>query len=419
MIDKSYDPQQVGPLNSFRVLDLSRLVCGNALTAALADFGADVIKVEDARNGDSLRDWQVNGISFYWKVYARNKRSLSLNLRTLEARALLLKLVETSDCLVESFRHGTLEKWNLGPDVLLKRNPKLVIVRVSGWGQTGPYRTRPGFGTLVEAFSGFAHKSGFADKPPLLPNIPLADQVAAITGAFATVVALRHAEQTGTGQVVDLSLLEPLHAILGPDAAIYASTGEIPARTGSQSLTAAPRNIYRCSDGHHVALSAAMQSMATRLLDLIGGDQLVGDVRFQTNHDRVKNVEELDGIIGAWIGSKRLHEVLDVFEEAGITAGPIYDPALFSMDRHVVEREVLVRFPDPEVGDLVMHNVTPRLSKSPGGMRRPAPAVGEHTAEVLGEIGMTEPELERLEREGVIHRNATCETETKHPVGST
>ena len=417
MSDRSYDPQQTGPLSSLRVLDLSRLVCGNALTAALADFGADVIKVEDAVSGDSLRDWQVNGISFYWKVYARNKRSLSLNLRTHEARELLLKLVENSDCLVESFRYHTLEKWGLGPDVLLRRNPKLVIVRVSGWGQTGPYRARPGFGTLVEAFSGFAHKTGFADKPPLLPNIPLADQVAAMTGAFATVVAFRHAEQTGIGQVIDLSLLEPLHAILGPDAAIYASLQQMPSRTGSQSLTAAPRNIYRCSDGHYVALSAAMQSMATRLLAVIGGGQLVDDRRFRTNQDRVENVDELDAVIGSWVGARSLDEVLNLFEEAGITAGPIYDPALFAVDKHVLEREVLVRLPDEEVGELVMHNVTPRLSESPGGLRRPAPKIGEHTAEVLADIGITALELERLEAQGAIHRAPEDVSKVRRSVG--
>jgi crotonobetainyl-CoA:carnitine CoA-transferase CaiB-like acyl-CoA transferase len=378
-----------GPLSGLRVVDLTRLVCGNVLTLMLADFGADVIKIEDPEVGDPLRAWKVDGKAFYWKVYGRNKRSIALNLKSEAGRRALLELTRTADCVVESFRFGTLERLGIGPDVLMEANPKLVVVRVSGWGQTGPYRARPGFGTLVEAFSGFASKTGFEDKPPLLPNMPLADQVAGLTGAFATVVALRHAERTGEGQVVDVSLLEPMHAILGPDAAIHAATGEIPVRTGSRALTTAPRNIYPTSDGQFLALSAAMQSMAERLLKMIGGDELANDPRFRTSSTRVANIEVLDEIVGGWIEARTLDENLAIFEKAGITAGPVYDPPHFAADEHVREREVLVRVPDEELGEVVMHNVLPRLTSSPGALRMPAPSIGQHTAEILAELGLS------------------------------
>ena len=399
---RHFEEDRQGPLSGIRVLDLSRLVCGNILTLQLADFGADVIKVERVGEGDALRDWLVDGTDFYWKVYARNKRSVALNFDTPEARDILLRLAKTAHCLVESFRHGTLERWGLGPDTLLACNPDLVVVRVSGWGQTGPYRTRPGFGTLVEGFSGLAEKTGFADKPPLLPNLPLADQVAGLQGAFAAMVAIRHSERGGGGQVVDLSLLEPLHSILGPDAAIHAATGEMPKRTGSASLTSAPRNIYLCSDGSYVALSGAMQTMAERLLMLIGGPSLRDDERFRTNGDRVRNMAALDHLIQEWTCRHTLQEALATFDREGITAGPVHTPASFAEDEHVRQRGVLVRVPDRDLGEIVMHDVSPRLSGSPGGLRRPAPRVGEHSGEVFADIGVHDEEGARLAENGGI-----------------
>ncbi|PIK72040.1 CoA transferase, partial [Methylobacterium frigidaeris] len=278
----SPSPASEGPLAGIRVLDLSRLVAGNMLSLQLADFGADVIKLEPER-GDPLRHWQENGIPAWWKVYGRNKRSIRLDLREREGKAALRRLVPTAQVLIEGFRPGVMEAAGFSPEVLLGLNPKLVIVRVSGFGQTGPYAQRPGFGSLIEAMSGFAAKNGFADKPPALPNLALADMVAGLSGAFATLAALRVAEgPEGAGQVVDLSLLEPLHATLGPDAAIHRLTGRVPSRIGNRVSITAPRNVYRTRDGEWLALSASTQAMAARLFSAIGRAEMIADPRFST-----------------------------------------------------------------------------------------------------------------------------------------
>ena len=256
-----FRPEQRCPLDGVRVLDLSRLVAGNMLTLQLADFGAEVIKLEPAA-GDPLRAWREDGVAAYWKVYGRNKKSVRLDLRSDDGKALLTRLIPTAHVLVESFRPGSLEAAGFGPEQVALLNPGLVFVRVSGFGQTGPYAHRPGFGSLVEAMSGFAAMNGFADKPPALPNFALADMVAGIQGAFAVMVALREAERPGgTGQVIDLSLLEPLHSTLGPEAAAWRITGRIPPRSGNRASITAPRNVYATADGGWVALSASTQAM--------------------------------------------------------------------------------------------------------------------------------------------------------------
>ena len=282
------------PLAGIRVLDLSRLMAGNMLTLQLADFGAEVIKVESAQ-GDTLRDWKNEGKPLWWKVYGRNKKSIALDLKDGSDRAALLKLIPQAQVVVESFRHGGMEAFGLGPTQLHELNPRLVIVRISGWGQTGPYAERPGFGTLVEAFSGFAQRNGFADRPPALPNLGLADMIAGLSGAFATLAAVREVEvRGGLGQVVDLSLLEPMIGVLGPDAAIYQHTGKLPRRLGNRAENAAPRNAYLCSDGKWMVMSGSTQRMAERVLASIGRADLARDPRFIDNAARMANVEALD-----------------------------------------------------------------------------------------------------------------------------
>ena len=259
---RDYRPDAGGPLNGVRVLDLSRLFAGNCLTQILGDFGAEIIKVEPPE-GDSLRAWTTAGVDTHWKIYARNKKSLCLSLRDPRAIALLKRLVPSASILVESFRPGVLEAMGLGPDVLLALNPRLVVVRISGWGQTGPYAGQPGFGTVIEGFSGFAAMNGFADREPVLPPMYLADGVAGLYGASAAMIALRAAEgDNGAGQVIDLPLLDPLVAILSPQAANYRLTGETRQRTGSRSGNSAPRNVYRCADGLYVSLSGSIQSLS-------------------------------------------------------------------------------------------------------------------------------------------------------------
>ncbi|MGH8764979.1 MAG: CaiB/BaiF CoA transferase family protein, partial [Burkholderiales bacterium] len=382
---KDYTPGAKGALDGVRVLDLSRLVAGNTLTQLLGDFGAEVVKVEPPA-GDTLRAWQTNGVATDWKLYGRNKKSLCLDLRKPEARELLLRLVPSAAIFVESFRPGTLEAMELAPDRLLALNPKLVIVRVSGWGQDGPYRRRPGFGTLIEGMSGFASMNGFGDREPVLPPMYLADTIAGLNGAAATLVALRAAEQSARGQVIDLPLLDPLFATLGPQAANYRLSGKVKPRTGSRSTNSGPRNAYRCKDGKYVGLSASTQKMAERVLRSIGRPELVDDPRYRTNAQRVKHAEELDAIIGAFIAGRTQAENVAFFEKEEVTIGPIYDITQIMEDPHVIERELLADYPDADMQSFPMHHVVPRLSGTPGSIRTPAPRLGEHNRALLSEF---------------------------------
>lgn len=398
-----FEPHEQGPLQGVRVVDLSRLVAGNMITSQLGDFGAEVIKVEKPGKGDPLRDWRVKDVSVHWKVYARNKKSVTLDLRSERGKELLLRLISTAQVLVENFRPGTLEAMGLAPDVLHERNPDLVIVRVSGWGQSGPYASRPGFGTLVEAMSGFASMNGFEDREPVLPPLSMADMVAGLYGAMATLVALRHKEvEGGKGQVIDLPLFDPLISILGPEAAIHKQTGTVKKRTGSRSNTASPRNVYATKDGGWLAISGSMQAMAERLFRVIGRPDLIDDPRFESNTARLENVEELDAILQEKIGQRTLAENLEVFTEAKVTAAPVYDISQLVEDPHVKERQVIVELPDDEMESVPMHNVIPRLSASPGAIRSPAPRLGEHNQSIMEELGVSEEELELLKREGVL-----------------
>lgn len=403
LIQQDFARDAAAPLDGVRILDLSRLVAGNALTHVLADFGAEVVKVERPGQGDDLRNWRVEGVSIHWKVYARNKKSITVNMRSERGRAILLDLVKTSQMLVENFLPGTLEQWELGPEVLHAVNPKLVVVRISGWGQSGPDRSVPGFGSLVEARSGFAAMNGFADRPPVLPPLALADMVAGLYGAVAALVALRHCEvDQGKGQVVDLPLFDPLLSILGPQAALYELTGELPERLGSRSNLTAPRNSYRCRDGQFVALSASMQSMYERLMRTIGRPELIEDNRFLTNADRVQNNDQLDRVVAQFIESHDQYDVLQIFRDAGVTVGPVHDTLGMLNDPLVKENKVMVRLPDEEIDSVVMHNVAARLSETPGLIRSPAPTLGEHNSEILGDIGIDETELSTLGEQGVI-----------------
>ena len=403
---KSYDAQAKGTLAGVRVLDLSRLVAGNTLTQVLADFGAEVIKVEPP-DGDTLRAWQTNGVPTNWKIYARNKKSLSLELRKPEARDLLLKLLPTAGVFIESFRPGTLEQMGLAPEELLALNPKLIIVRISGWGQTGPYKRRPGFGTLVEGMSGFAAINGFADREPVLPPMYLADSYAGLYGAAGVLIALREVEVNGgKGQVIDLPLLDPLFAVLGPQAANYRLTGKLKPRTGSRSTNAAPRNVYLCKDGKYVGLSASIQKMAERVFRSIGRADLVDNPRYRTNADRVKNAAELDVIIGAFVAERTQAENVKFFEEAEVTIGPIYDISQIIEDPHVLERELIADYPDADMAAFPMHHVVPRLSETPGTIRAPAPRLGEHNRSLLAELGVNDEAYARLVQQGVVCEGA-------------
>jgi crotonobetainyl-CoA:carnitine CoA-transferase CaiB-like acyl-CoA transferase len=404
---RDYLPGKRGPLEGVRVLDLSRLVAGNTLTGVLADFGADVVKVEPAA-GDTLRAWRTKDVQVNWKLYARNKKSLALELRKPEARELLLALAAKADVFVESFRPDTLEKMGLAPAALLERNPKLVIVRISGWGQTGPYRRRPGFGTLVEGISGFASFNGFADREPVLPPMYMADSYAGLYGAAGVLMALREVEVNGgKGQVIDLPLLDPLFTVLGPQAASYRLTGEVKRRTGSRSTNSGPRNAYKARDGRYVALSASTQKMAERVFASIGRADLIDNPRYRTNADRVRHAEELDAIIGEFVAARTQAENVAFFEKAEVTIGPIYDIAQILEDPHFVEREVIADYPDTDMGEYPMHHVVPRLEGTPGSIRTPAPRLGQHNRELLAEVGVGAKRYAELLAGGIAIEEST------------
>jgi crotonobetainyl-CoA:carnitine CoA-transferase CaiB-like acyl-CoA transferase len=401
--DRNFVPDAPCPLDGVRVVDLSRLVAGNAVSSQLADFGAEIIKIEDPQKGDPLRAWQTNGVSVHWKLYARNKKSVALALRDKRGLDVLLDLIASAEVLIENFRPGTLEKMGLSPEKLHERNPRLIIVRVSGWGQTGPYKDRPGFGTLVESLSGYASRTGFDDREPVLPPTALADMVAGLYGAFSVMVALRQVEvEGGKGQVIDLPLLDPLFSFIATEAPVYKLTGQIRPRTGSRSETTSPRNVFRTKDGRYIGISASIQAMSERLFRAIGREDMITDPKFRNNTERLKHVEDTEAPIVAFIASRTLDENMAAFSAAEVTAAPVYDIDQFLADPHVQEREIVVDMPDAQLGSVAMHNIIPRLSDTPGRLRTPAPNLGEHTAEILGQFGIDLATLEAWAKEGVV-----------------
>jgi crotonobetainyl-CoA:carnitine CoA-transferase CaiB-like acyl-CoA transferase len=392
-----------GALAGLRVIDCSRLIAGGVLATVLADHGADVVKVENPRGGDPLRTWLRERGELWWKVYARGKRSITLNLAHPRGQALLRRLARDADVLVENYVPGTFERWGLGWDALAAENPRLIFARVSGWGQDGPYRDRPGFGTMVEAMSGFAHTTGEAEGPPTLPSFPMADMVAALAGVGAVLAALRHRDQiSGRGQVVDISLYEPLLAVLGPDAAGYALDGTIRARHGNTSDNASPRGTYRTLDDRWIALSASTPASAKAVFTALGLADLLDDPRFASNDARVEYRELVDATIARAIGQRTLDELRGLFEAGDLTACPVYDSADIAKDPHVIARGVLIDVPDPALGAVRMTAPTPRLTETPAAVRGVGPPLGAHNREVYGALGIADTELEGLKRDGIV-----------------
>lgn len=394
--------QSVKPLHGVRVLDLSRMVAGGVAGMLLADFGADVVKVEQPGTGDPLRQWTAEGLPLWWKVYARNKRFVTLNLKAEEGRALLLDHLSQFDVLMESFVPGTLERMGLGPDVLLGRHPKLVMLRISGWGQTGPGSARPGFGTLIEAASGFAAMNGEPDGAPIVPSFPLADTSAALFAANAIMFALYHRDVHGAGgQVIDLALFESLFSLLGPLPAEYAALGKVRSRNGSRSKNAGPRGCYRTSDDRWVAVSGSTPKMAERFLRAYELGHLLDDPKFATNEARVINGLELDAAVCAAIGSRTLEENLRIIECHQLTAGGVYTVADIEEDPHWRARQLTLDIPDAG-GTVRMHNVFPRFSETPGEVRWAGGALGQDNEAVYRELGLSCDEQKRLAAAGVI-----------------
>ncbi len=389
-------------LTGRRVIDIATLMAGPWIAQKLGDFGADVIKVEQPGVGDHQRRWgsKKDGEPIYWKSISRNKRSVTLDLRKPAGAGVLKRLVAEADVLIENFRPGTLERWGLGPDVLHEINPGLVIARVTGFGQTGPYRERPGFGTVAEGMSGFSHLTGEADGPPTLPSMPLADGVAGLTGAFAVMLALYHRDANGGGgQVIDVSLCESLLPLMEPSLLEWDQLGVSLGRTGNTLSHVAPRTAYQCSDGEWVALSASAQSIFERLALAIDRPEMVDDPRFRSNAERVRNIEALDAIVGEWMASHPRAEALRRMDEAEVAVGPIYDLPSVYADPHFQARESFIPVEDATLGTMRLVNVTPRLSKTPGRIRSTGPSLGQHNAEVFAELGLTPAEIDSVLQE--------------------
>ncbi|WP_254547027.1 CaiB/BaiF CoA transferase family protein [Halomarina pelagica] len=392
------------PLADVTVIDCATLIAGPMAATFMADFGADVIKVEHPEYGDSIRNFGREGQELSWKWLGRNKRSVGLDLSDPDGAEAFERLVASADVLVEGFRPGTMERWGLGWEALSEVNPGLVMVRTSGFGQTGPYRERPGFGTLAEAMSGFAEVTGFPDKPPTLPSLGLADAVAACYSTWAAMFALYHRDvNDGGGQCIDTSLVEPLFSIMGRLTVDYGVNGTVKTRTGNRSAYSAPRNTYRTRDGRWVAISGSAETVAGRILRAVGGDDLAEDPRFATASGRLEHGDELDAIIAEWMAERDREEVLRVFEEHEAAIGPVYDTADIFEDAYFWERGALERVPDDDYPNLVLPGVVPKLSETPGGIEHAGRALGADTMAVLTDrAGLSEADVEELASRGVV-----------------
>lgn len=382
-----------GPLHGVKVLDLATLFAGPLAATLLGDFGADVIKIEHPK-GDPVRTHGhlKNGINLWWKMIGRNKRTLTLNLSHVEAQEILLDLAAQADVLIENFRPGTLESWNVGPEQLHARNPGLVIARVTGFGQTGPYRRRPGFGTLAESMSGFAAITGTADGPPTLPPFGLADGITALATSSAILMALRHKDLTGRGQVIDMAIIEPILTILGPQPTWFDQLGVTQERTGNRSVNNAPRNTYKTADGKWVAVSTSAQSIAERVMKLVGHPEVVAEPWFRSGADRALHADELDAMVGDWIARHTMQKVVEEFEAAQAAVAPIYDIRDVFEDPQYQALDSITTVPDEDLGPIRMQNVMFRLSQTPGAIRFAGRAVGADTEAVLGEWLKLSPE---------------------------
>ena len=394
----------IGPLTDLRVIDVSTVLAGPLIGQIMADFGADVVKVEHPLTGDSLRGHgaQKDGRGLWWKMVARNKRCLGLDLSQAEGAEVFLDLASTADVVIENFRPGTLERWGLGWDVLSDRNPGLVLCRVTGYGQTGPYADRPAFGTLIEAMSGFAHMTGEADQPPTLPPFGLADSVAGFSGVAAVMMAVHHRHATGKGQVVDLSILETLAAALGPHVVTWDQTGQIAQRSGNRSSNNAPRNTYLTTDGCWVAVSSSADAVARRTMELVGRGDLVSEPWFATGAGRAEHAEEIDEALSSWIGERTLADVVDAFATAEVAVAPVYDVAQYASDPQVQAREAITAVDDPDLGPVRMQNVLFGLSATPGTIRHTGRDLGADTDEVLKEVGLSLEQIEDLRAKKVV-----------------
>lgn len=392
------------PLQGLRVLDLATLFAGPLAATMLGDFGAEVVKIEHPTRPDPSRGHgpDKDGVGLWWKLLGRNKRTVTLDLSTPGGRKTLLRLAATADVIIENFRPGTLEKWQLGWEALSGANPRVVLTRVTGFGQFGPYSHRPGFGTLAEAMSGFASITGEPDGPPTLPPFGLADSIAALATAYAVMTALAARATTGRGQVVDMAIIEPILTVLGPQPLWYDQLGHVQARTGNRSLNNAPRNTYRTADGSWLAVSTSAQSVAERVMRLVGRPELIDEPWFTTGSGRAQHSDVLDEAVGHWISRRTRAEAMDAFEKAEAAIAPVYDVRDVMEDPQYRALGTITEVPDPELGPLRMQNVLFRLSETPGSIRWAGRPHGADTEAVLTELGLTQADIAALRSQGAL-----------------
>jgi len=386
------------------VLDVATVYAGPFAAALLGDFGAEVIKVEHPR-GDPLRTHgaQKKGVGLWWKQLSRNKLCVTLNLSHTEGQELLIGLADGADVLVENFRPGVMERWGLGYDRLSERNPRLVMLRTTGFGQFGPYAGRPGFGTLAESLSGFAAMTGSPDGPPTLPPFGLADGIAGLAGAFAVMSALYNRDAgTGRGQVIDLAIIEPILMVLGAQATAYDALGIVPERTGNRSANNAPRNTYLTRDGHWVAVSTSADTVAARVMRLVGHGEVIDEPWFGNQAERARRAELLDGMVGGWIARRDLDDVMREFESAGAAVAPIYDIRQIVADPQYQALGTFLRLSDEDLGSVLVQNVIARLGATPGKVRWPGRRLGQDNQAVFGRLGVGPAELARLHARGTL-----------------
>jgi len=396
-----------GPLAGLRVIDAGMVFAGPLVATLLSDLGADVVKVEHPK-GDEIRSIGrfKNGEGLWWRVASRNKRVIAADISTPEGAEIVRRLAKDADVLIENFRPGRFASWGLDYASLSAVNPGLVMLHISGYGQDGPYRHRPGMGTLAEAFSGFAMVTGEADGPPTLPQFPFADGVAAMAGAYAVLAALWARDRNdGQGDDIDLNLYEPMLSLMGPMIIDYDQLGHVARRRGNRSTWSVPRNAYRTRDDKWVAVSSAANSIAIRMFRAIGRDDMADDPTLQTNPDRVKRLDECDGAIANWVSERTLEEVLRRFEEFQVVAGPICDVGQLVDDPQVQFNETIISMPDPALGTVRVQNVVPRFAKRPARMRWVGKhRIGADTDTVLSELGYSPEQIQALERKGVVRR---------------
>ncbi len=398
------DQPKAGPLQGVRVLELGTLIAGPFCGKTLADFGAEVIKVEPPGDGDPLRRWRRmrNGVSLWWQVQSRNKKSITLDLRKPEGQAVVRRLARTSDIMIENFRPGALERWNLGWEVLKAENPKLILVRISGYGQSGPYRARPGFAAIAEAFGGLRYVTGFPDRPPVRPNLSIGDTLASLHGVIGALLALHHLKNGGQGQVIDVALYESVFNVMESLLPEYDAQGVVRERSGSALPGIAPSNLYPCSDGSYVLIAGNADSLYHRLMSAIGREDLRDDPGLARNDGRAARMAEIDDAIAAWTSQRTQQDVLAAMEQAEVPAGRIYSAADIAADPHYAARGMIEQIVAGDGEPLKVPGIVPKLSATPGAIRSAAPQLGVHTDEVLRGAGYSDGEIAELRKNKIL-----------------